>query len=143
MYGDSTPRAGRSGGPSSTSRLVAALAFGTLAAAGGYWAVIKAPELSARRSTRRSSPPRGPCRAGEILDRDGVRPGQQRGGRERRAVPGLPERAVSHVVGYASPRYGRAGLELAFDAELAGLAGDPVARRPAQVRRRTRTTPRT
>ena len=28
--------------------------------------------------------------------------------------------------GYASPRYGRAGLEMAFDAELAGLAGDPV-----------------
>jgi peptidoglycan glycosyltransferase len=30
-------------------------------------------------------------------------------------------------VGYSSTRYGRAGLELAFDAELSGLAGDPVA----------------
>ena len=28
--------------------------------------------------------------------------------------------------GYASSRYGRAGLELAYDAELSGLGGDPV-----------------
>ena len=42
--------------------------------------------------------------------------------------------AISHVVGYASPRYGRAGLELAYDAELSGLAGDPAGRCAAQVR---------
>ena len=31
------------------------------------------------------------------------------------------------MIGYASPKFGRAGLELAYDAELAGLAGDPLA----------------
>ena len=31
------------------------------------------------------------------------------------------------MVGYASTTYGRAGLERAYDAELTGLAGDPVA----------------
>ncbi len=47
-----------------------------------------------------------------------------------------PSRAVSQVVGYASTRYGRAGLELAYDAELAGLAGDPMTRHVPQVPRR-------
>ena len=50
--------------------------------------------------------------------------------------------AISQVVGYASRRYGRAGLELAYDAELAGLAGDPVATRCASSGP-TRTTRRT
>src|SRR4029077_2319593 len=36
-------------------------------------------------------------------------------------------RAISQVVGYASTLYGRAGLEKAYDAELTGLAGDPLA----------------
>ena len=35
-------------------------------------------------------------------------------------------RAISQVIGYASPLYGRAGLERAYDAELTGLAGDPL-----------------
>ena len=34
--------------------------------------------------------------------------------------------AISQVVGYASRQYGEAGLERAYDAELSGLAGDPL-----------------
>jgi penicillin-binding protein A len=34
--------------------------------------------------------------------------------------------AISQVVGYASSRYGRAGLERTYDAELTGLAVDPL-----------------
>ena len=34
--------------------------------------------------------------------------------------------AISQVVGYASSRYGRAGIERAYDAELSGLATDPL-----------------
>jgi peptidoglycan glycosyltransferase len=106
--------------------IVLSVAFGTLAGAGGYWAVIKAPELvrspydpaviAAARTV-----PRGIIRArdGESLARN-----EEDANGELYRVYRSP--AFSQVVGYASSRYGRAGLELAFDAELSGLAGDPV-----------------
>ena len=107
--------------------LVLALAFGTLAAAGGYWAVIKAPELTrspfdAAVIAAARTVPRGTIqdRAGEWLARNEPDANDELFRVYRSA-------AISHVVGYASARYGRAGLEQAFDAELAGLAGDPVA----------------
>ncbi len=106
--------------------LVIAIAFGTLAAAGGYWAVVKAPELvrspydPAVIAAARTVP------RGVIRDRNGVvlaRNAEDANGELYRVYK---SRAMSHVVGYASTKYGRAGLELAYDAELAGLAGDPV-----------------
>ena len=106
--------------------LVLALAFGTLAAAGGYWAVIKAPELvrspydPAVIAASRTVP------RGAIVDRNGewlARNEEDANGELFRVYRG---RSISHVVGYASTRYGRAGLELTYDAELSGLAGDPV-----------------
>ena len=107
--------------------LVLSLAFGSLAAAGGYWAVIKAPELvrspydPAVIAAARTVP------RGGISDRDGewLARNEEDANGELRRVYRAP--SVSQVVGYASARYGRAGLELAFDAELSGLAGDPVA----------------
>lgn len=107
--------------------IVLSLAFGSLAAAGGYWAVVKAPELvrspydPAVIAAARTVP------RGEIVDRDGAWLARN----EEDAIGELHRvyrsRAISQVIGYASARYGRAGLELAFDAELSGLAGDPVA----------------
>lgn len=106
--------------------LVLTLAFGVLAGAGGYWAVLRAPELvrtpddPAVIAAARTVP------RGRILDRDGVvLADNERGpnGELQRVYKG---RAISQVVGYASSRYGRAGLELAFDAELSGLASDPL-----------------
>lgn len=106
--------------------IVLSIAFGTLAGAGGYWAVVKAPELvrspndpaviAAARTV-----PRGTIRdrVRETLARN-----ETDANGELYRVYRTP--AVSQVVGYASSRYGRAGLELAFDAELSGLAGDPV-----------------
>ena len=106
--------------------LALALAFGTLAAAGGYWAVIKGPELTrapfdaAVIAAARTVP------RGTILDRTGLwlARNEEDANGELYRVYRTP--AVSQVVGYASPRFGRAGLELAYDAELAGLAGDPL-----------------
>ncbi|MEA2578705.1 MAG: penicillin-binding protein [Chloroflexota bacterium] len=106
--------------------LVLSIAFGVLAGAGGYWAVIKAPELvrspydPAVIAAARTVP------RGIIRDRDGTtlaRNETDPNGELYRVYRGP---AISQVVGYASPRYGRAGLELAYDAELSGLAGDPV-----------------
>jgi peptidoglycan glycosyltransferase len=107
--------------------LVLSIAFGTLAGAGGYWAVIKAPELvrspydPAVIAAARTVP------RGIIRDRDGatLARNQEDANGELHRVYRSP--AISQVVGYASARYGRAGLELAFDAELSGLAGDPIA----------------
>jgi penicillin-binding protein A len=107
--------------------IVLSVAFGTLAAALGYWGVVRAPELvrspydPAVIAAARTVP------RGRILDRDGkvlARNEKDANGEYYRVYAGD---AISHVVGYASRRYGRAGLERSFDAELAGLAGDPLA----------------
>jgi peptidoglycan glycosyltransferase len=107
--------------------LVLAIAFGILAGAGGYWAVVRSTELSqspydpAVIAAARTVP------RGAIIDREGnvlVHNKDDANGELYRVYSGD---AISHVVGYASGRYGRAGLELAYDAELSGLAGDPLA----------------
>jgi len=107
--------------------LVLALAFGVLAGAGGYWAVVRSTDLAhspydpAVIAAARTVP------RGAIIDRDGrvlVHNKEDANGELYRSYSGP---AISQVIGYASGRYGRAGLELAYDAELSGLAGDPLA----------------
>ncbi len=107
--------------------IVLALAFGLLAGAGGYWAVVRSTDLArspydpAVIAAARTVP------RGRIIDREGhvlVRNKKDANGEFYRSYSG---EAISHVLGYASTRYGKAGLELAYDAELSGLAGDPVA----------------
>ena len=44
--------------------IILAFAFGILAGAGGYWAVVRSDDLVRSPTTRRSSRRRGPCRAG-------------------------------------------------------------------------------
>ena len=107
--------------------LVLSLAFGTLAAAGGYWAVIKAPELVRSPNDPAVIAAARTVPRGIIRDRDGatLARNEEDANGELHRVYRSP--AISQVVGYASARYGRAGLELAYDAELSGLAGDPVA----------------
>ena len=102
------------------------LAFGILAGAGGYWAVIKAPELvrspydPAVIAAARTVP------RGIIRDRDGTTLARNETDANGELYRVYRSPVISQAVGYASSRYGRAGLELAYDAELSGLAGDPV-----------------
>jgi penicillin-binding protein A len=107
--------------------LVLALSFGVLAGAGGYWAVVRSDELvrspydAAVIAASRTVP------RGKIVDRHGTtlaRNEKDANGELFRVYRGT---AASQVVGYASPQFGRAGLELAYDAELSGLGGDPLA----------------
>jgi peptidoglycan glycosyltransferase len=107
--------------------IVLALAFGVLAGAGGYWAVIRSTDLShspydpAVIAASRTVP------RGDIVDREGnvlTHNEKDANGELFRRYSGDE---ISHVVGYASPRYGRVGLELTYDEELAGLGGDPLA----------------
>lgn len=114
------------GGPIVRVAVALSLAFATLAVAVGYWGVVRAPELTrspydaAVIAASRSVP------RGRILDRTGkvlARNKKDANGELFRVYAGP---AISPVVGYASPRYGRAGLERTYDAELSGLAGDPL-----------------
>jgi peptidoglycan glycosyltransferase len=107
--------------------LVLSLAFGSLAAAAGYWAVIKAPELVRSPNDPAVIAASRTVSRGQIRDRDGtVLAGNRRDANgELYRVYANP--AVSHVVGYSSRRFGAAGLERAYSAELSGLAVDPVA----------------
>jgi penicillin-binding protein A len=107
--------------------VVISLAFALLAGAAGYWGVVRAPELvrspiDAAVIAAARTVPRGLIRdrTGRILANNK----KDANGEYYRVYAG---RAFSQVVGYASDIYGRAGLERAYDAELAGLAGDPLA----------------
>jgi peptidoglycan glycosyltransferase len=106
--------------------VVISLAFGILAAAAGYWGVVEAPGLvrspnDAAVIAASRTVPRGSIkdRTGKVLASNK----KDANGEFYRVYAG---RAISQVVGYASNLYGRAGLERAYDAELSGLAGDPV-----------------
>ena len=138
-------RAGRSAGPTIHVALVLSLAFALARRRGRL--LGRRPRARPRRG-RPTTPaviaaartvPRGPDpRPG----RDG--PGPQRGGRERRAVPGLRQPGRS-ARSSATPRasYGRAGLERAYDAELTRPGRRPADRRASPSSGRTATTPRT
>lgn len=107
--------------------IVLALAFGLLAGAGGYWAVVRSTELARSPNDPAVIAASRTVPRGAIIDRDGnvlVRNRVDANGELYREYSG---EAISHVLGYASARYGRAGLELAYDAELSGLGGDPLA----------------
>jgi peptidoglycan glycosyltransferase len=106
------------------NRLSAAflIAFLLVAAAAGYWSVVRADDLTARGDNPRRillerRVPRGP-----ILDRDGAVLAESVG------PPGELERRypyplLASVLGYISPLYGAAGLEAAFDPVLHGDDG--------------------
>lgn len=101
-------------------------AFSVLAVGAGWWQVAEAQRLStaadnpaviaiARRALR-----------GEIVDRNGAWLARSERDRNGEALRWYRDASISHVVGYASRKYGTAGLERAYNAELLGLIGaDP------------------
>lgn len=114
------------GGPIVRVAVALSVAFATLALAVGYWGVVQSSELvrspydAAVIAASRTVP------RGRILDRDGTILALNKrdsNGDLYRAYAGP---TISPVVGYASPRYGRAGIERSYDAELSGLSGDPL-----------------
>jgi penicillin-binding protein A len=106
--------------------IVISIGFALLAVAAGYWGVVAAPDLAnspndAAVIAASRTVPRGAIkdRTGKVLASNK----KDANGEQYRVYAG---RAISQVVGYASSLYGRAGLEKAYDAELTGLAGDPL-----------------
>ena len=107
--------------------LAIAIGFGALAGAAGYWGVIMAPDLTRSPNDAAVIAASRTVERGEILDRNGrvlARNERDDNGELYRAYANP---AVSQVVGYYSRRFGSAGLERAYSAELAGLATDPLA----------------
>lgn len=99
------------------------LALAFLAAACGYWSVVRADWLVAREDNPRQVAYERRIVRGEIRDRDGeVLAGVEvaPSGVVTRTYP-VPEAAP--VVGYATLRYGTGGVEAAFDETLRGEAG--------------------
>ncbi len=106
--------------------IIISLAFALLAGAAGYWGVIRGEELATSADDAAVVAAARTVSRGLIKDRDGkvlASNKKDANGESYRVYAG---RAFSQVLGYASTIYGRAGLERTYDAELTGLAGDPV-----------------
>lgn len=119
---------GQIGGAIVRAGVVLLLAFGGLAGGAGYWMVVRGPELATAPDNPAVIAARRSAVRGHIRDRDGtILAGS------RRDANGEPYRvyaddALAPVIGYASARYGTAGLERSYDAQLLGLPGvDPAA----------------
>ena len=106
--------------------LALSIAFALLAGAAGYWGVIRSSELvrspddAAVIAAARTVP------RGRILDRTGTVLARNKADPNGELYRVYAGPATSQVVGYASRLFGEAGLERAYDAELTGLAGDPL-----------------
>ena len=102
------------------------VAFAVLAGAAGYWGVVRAPELSRAPDDAGVIAASRTVPRGRILDRDGTVLASNEADQNGELYRVYLSPTISQVVGYASRTYGRAGLERTFDAELTGLAGDPL-----------------
>ncbi len=103
--------------------IVVALAFGGLAVGAGYWQVVRADELVMAPTDAANLAAARNVLRGRILDREGRVLASSRRTDDGTAYRVYVDEAVSHPVGYASVRYGAAGLERAFAAELTGATG--------------------
>jgi peptidoglycan glycosyltransferase len=103
------------------------LAFSVLAVAAGYWQVYRASTLSAAADNPAVIAAARRVVRGQITDRDGTVLATSKRDKNGEPYRVYADPATSSVIGYASRRYGTAGLERAYDSELTGLtSADPV-----------------
>lgn len=102
------------------------VAFALLAGAAGYWGVVRSTELARSPDDAAVIAASRTVPRGRILDRDGTVLARNEADENGELFRVYISATVSQVVGYASRIYGRAGLERTYDAELTGLAGDPL-----------------
>ncbi len=99
------------------------LALALLAAACGYWSVVRADWLVAREDNPRRVAYEQRIVRGCILDRDGTPLADVEVGPTGLVTRTYPVTEAAPAVGYASLRYGTGGVEGAFDDVLRGEAG--------------------
>jgi peptidoglycan glycosyltransferase len=103
------------------------VAFGVLAGGAGYWQVIRSEDLSAQPDNPAVVAAARNVLRGEIIDRHGTVLASNLRDANGEPYRLYADRAVSPVVGYASRRYGSAGLERTFGAALTGVSDpDPI-----------------
>ena len=103
------------------------LAFGVLAGGAGYWQVFRSEDLSNAPDNPAVIVAAQTVLRGEIVDRDGTVLASNALDANGRPYRVYADRTVSPVVGYAARRFGTAGLERSFGAQLTGLSDpDPV-----------------
>ena len=108
--------------------LALAAAFAVLAAGAGWWQVVESARLTSAPDNPLVVAAARNALRGRIVDRSGTVLASNLNDENGEPYRLYADRAVSHVVGYASRLYASAGLERAFSAELVGLSrGDPVA----------------
>ncbi len=102
--------------------LAISLAFLVVAGALGYWQILAAQDVTERPTNPRIIEEERRIPRGRILDRNGeVLASSQSVGQIMERVYAYPP--LAHVVGYASIRHGKTGVEDAFDAYLRGQRG--------------------
>jgi penicillin-binding protein A len=102
-------------------------AFGVLAGGAGYWQVIRSEELSTTPDNPAVAVAARNVVRGEIVGRDGTVLATNKPDPKGGFYRVYADRAIAPVVGYASRRFGSAGLERSFGAELTGLSDpDPI-----------------
>lgn len=106
--------------------ILLSVAFGILAGAAGYWGVVRSTELARSPDDAAVIAAARTVPRGRILDREGAVLARNEADANGELYRVYISATVSQVVGYASRVYGRAGLERTYDAELTGLAGDPL-----------------
>ena len=119
--------------------LALTVAFAGIALGAGYWQVLRSPDLSRAPANPAVIAAARNVLRGAIVDRDG----KVLASNKRSADTGEPyrvyaDRAFSTVIGYSTTDFGRAGLELTWNAELTGVSnGNPI----GDVLRKFRTDP--
>ncbi len=101
--------------------LILSLLFGLIAVGAGYWQVVRASELSRAADNPLVIATARDVVRGRILDRSGAILATSRNDRNGEPYRVYADRSLAPLIGYASPVYGTAGLERAYNAELAGL----------------------
>jgi peptidoglycan glycosyltransferase len=115
------PGMGRSLG---RTMLAAILAVVVVGAGATWWQVVEAPRLTSSPDDAANIAAARTVVRGVIRDRDGRTLAASRRDENGEPYRVYPGEAMTAVVGYASRRYGSAGIERTFDAELTG-ARDP------------------
>jgi penicillin-binding protein A len=104
--------------------LILTLLFGLIAVGAGYWQVARASELSRAPDNPLVIAAARDVIRGRILDRSGAVLATSRNDANGEPYRIYADRSLAPLIGYASPVYGTAGLERAYNAELSGL-GSP------------------
>ena len=100
--------------------LILSLLFGLIAVGAGYWQVVRASELSRAPDNPLVIAAARDLVRGRILDETGAVLATSRSDANGEPYRVYADRSLAPLIGYASPVYGTAGLERAYNAELSG-----------------------